>query len=56
MSIKISHHDRTVYVHDPDDTHSIIWFDDLSYTHDHSLHLGETIKVIGIDFMGVDEI
>jgi hypothetical protein len=56
MSIKISNHEKTVYVHDPNDTHSIVWFDDLSGRNDHSLHLGEAIKVIGIDLLGADEL
>lgn len=56
MSIKIDRHDRIVYVHNPGDGHSIVWFGDLRNEHDHSLYLGETIKVIGIDLLGVDEI
>jgi len=53
MSIKISNLRETIYVHDTDDTHSIVWF---NFNDRYSLSLGETTGINGIDLLGVDEI
>ena len=49
MSIKVSNQGSIVYVHIPGDPNSIVWFGSLNVENDHSLFLGETIKVVGVD-------
>lgn len=53
MSINLNHYMGTVYIHDPNDTHSIVWFNRYD---NYSLILGESIRVIGVDLLGGDEI